>query len=677
MTPSVEDFGRLLFFVSIPFVLLFAVVAVAYAAGFHAQTLQPKLWLRGMLAAALASAFSLGLYGYSYTGSDYQAAQLPLIQRLADPAAYPRDAYVDTAAEFPAAGARLAAKLVREGRSLERAARDLHVAALALTCLAFLFLAYALFNDQAGALLSLALFVISYPLHIASPLAYEVLGKDHFDVSEGMWPLVLFTLALWAPGHTAVASALAGALCWLHPLLGALLLAAIAATAAAECFLDPRQHPLSHLAPALAPGIAVSLPFWALHGGGGDLLRGGASLAQSLRLWYPLAAFAGSWSLPHWLFAAGIVALAAQTVWRSRAYEEYQHRFPALLLGLAALWAMALLVGGWLPLRPLLLLQSFRTDSLLLVLALAAAGHQIRKYLGSARAQTWSAGALLLLAWAGRPTPLYLLSVAALWALWESANEREFESYGPWLWRGCQAVGGALGVWGLASLLAPGGSWALGPDRALGTVLAVALGGLGSWRPALLPAWAKKAVSALILLLAFLPALRVAAWRAQQRTLTTLSERERDAQSLAATLAEMSGPAERFLVPPGEKFRVLLGRPVVFEWNDGVAMQWAPGFDALWRQGVAEFRVDETAMREFWKAQDRRIAGASAPEGIAPPEAAYRALTPKDLAALADKHEAAYVIAYADQPLKSRYFTEVAAGKHFKAYQYLFNYSQK
>src|SRR6185295_14970183 len=144
---------------------------------------------------------------YSFKTSDYQAAQLPLIERLADPEAYPHDAFVDTAAEFPAGMARLAARAVRRNTPLERMARDYHLAALYLTCFAFFFLAQTLFMDLRGSLLALGLFVLSYPLHIASPLAYEIMGKDHFDVSEGAWPFALFTLALWGLGHTAVASA--------------------------------------------------------------------------------------------------------------------------------------------------------------------------------------------------------------------------------------------------------------------------------------------------------------------------------------------------------------------------------------------------------------------------------------------------------------------------------------
>ena len=630
-------------------------------------------WGGAFIAAALAAALSVGLYGYSFKTSDYQAAQLPLIERLADPEAYPHDAFVDTAAEFPSGIARIAAHSLRRGRPLERVARDFHLAALFLTCFAFFFLAQSLFTDLRGSFLALALFVVSFPLHIASPLAYEIMGKDHFDVTEGAWPFALFALAFWGLGHTAVASAAAGALVWLHPLIGVLLLAALAASAAAEGLLDRRQPLIIHLTPALLPGLVVSLPFWMLQANP-KLFSGGALLSGTLRAWYPPAFFAGAWSGPHWLYAAGILALSGYSVWRTRSYEEYHYRLPSLLIGLPALWLTAFLAGDLLHFRPVLLAQFFRTDVLLVIVALSAAGHQIRKYFSSSRAQTWCLGALLLLAWAGRPLWAYLMLATAAWVFWEWANEREFESYGPWLRRGAYGSASLLAGWGLASLFASGASWALEPDRSLGTLAAVLLAGLGAWRAALFPGWARRAATVVLLLLAFLPALRVVAFRVRAGTLASESDRDKDVRDLAASLSELAGPSDRLLTPPGEKFRALLGRPVVFEWNDAMAAQWAPGFDALWLDRLKDFHIDPAAMGPFWKERDRAIAGAATPSGASPLEAAFRALSARDLAALAEKHGATYVVAYADQPLSSRYFTPVASSKYFKAYQYLLDY---
>ena len=63
-----------------------------------------------------------------------------------------------------------------------------------------------------------------------------------------------------------------------------------------------------------------------------------------------------------------------------------------------------------------------------------AALHNARPLVGRARRGNAAALAvltlvvpwLLLLAWAGRPAPGYLVLVALAWALWEWANEREF-----------------------------------------------------------------------------------------------------------------------------------------------------------------------------------------------------------------------------------------------------------
>ena len=164
------------------------------------------------------------------------------------------------------------------------------------------------------------------------------------------------------------------------------------------------------------------------------------------------------------------------------------------------------------------------------------------------------------------------------------------------------------------------------------------------------------------------------AFRAGAETLAFESDRDKDVRDLSASLSELAGPSERLLTPPGEKFRGMLGRSVVFEWNDAMAAQWAPGFDALWLDRLKDFRIDPASMGPFWKERDRDIAGSPSASGAAPLEAAFLALSSRDLAALAEKHGAAYVVAYADQPLSSRYFTPVASSKHFKAYQYLFNY---
>lgn len=642
-----------------------------------------NLWplAAGLLAAALATAASLGVYGYDFGTNAYHVQQLPLIERLGDASVFPRDPYVETAKSFPSHFARMLGWLVQreaeQGRSPERLFWFLHLGASFLTFLAFYALSHSLFQDTWGAVLSLALFVVSQPLHLATPLAMDVVGRSHFDLTTAAWPIAFFILTLWSLHFTGLASLVAGFLGYVHPLMGGQLLAVLTAASLYEAVFDRREHWALRIATAFVPGALAGLPLWAGMVRAGTL--SGDGVAEAMRVWFPAHSFASSWTFAHWLFAVPLLLICAQAVWRARRYEEYRHRFPALLAGLALLWAGGLLFGEGLGWDTVLKAQLYRTDALLLVMALAAVGHDIRKYWGHSRATTWCLGGVLAMAFAGPPKPAYLLLAGGLWLLWEWANEREFEPYGPTLMAALKTLAAAFAVLSLASLWGdPRSAWTFGPEQSLATLFLLTAMGLGWWKAVRIAPWAMRVGTAAVLVAALYPAVHAGVRRLSIGALSPVSPVDREKRELAGWAAKETGPEDLFVVPPGEDFRLSLRRPVAFEWVDGAAMHWRPGFAAAWRRRAGEFGVDEAAMREWWRRRDREtFSGADGTAGPSPVETGFRSLTEAQLAALAAKHQAAYLIAYADMPVFKKHFRQAAAGRTFRVYQYLYNYTDK
>ena len=555
--------------------------------------------------ALLAGLFSLLVRGSDYGHNPYHAQQLPLLERLADPAAYPGDYYVDTARELPSLLGRALAAL--PGGTGAKAFFALHLGSRLAAFAAFWYLSFSLTGSAAGAALGSLLLAAAPQLHTASPLARDLFFRCQFDLSAAAAPFLLLGLAGWfGDGPRLLAGSLACA-AFANPLSALLLLAACAAAGLLELAYYKGQ---GEYARRLGPAVLLAVLALAV------LLARGPEpeLGPALAIWFPAHYFAGSWSAPHLAWGGASLLLAFAGLRAAAGVFRGGKRLAAFSFGLTGLWLFYYCASLLLP-GTVLLSQLYRADSLLWLVFLAL--------LGPLAAHAAANGGTLLLAAAGGlcavsplAGPAWLAAAAALLAL---------AAYRP-----------------AAALSLPVPAGLAAPLRT--ALLAAALTiGLDPW-------------------------LRTAAERGGFGVPAAPAEAE--AAGLGAWAAAATKPADVFFTPPGESLRLALRRPVVFEWTDGAAAHWSPGFAAAWLARARDYGVDPAAAAAWWLAADRDLYGAwTGPRAETPAAKAFRSMDEDRLAALAEKYGAKYLVAYAGMPEFRRRFAPRAAGARYRVYE--------
>lgn len=509
---------------------------------------------------------------------------------------------------------------------------------------AYFELALLLCGSAAPAAMALLFFTVSPALHLASPLAGDVAGRSHFDLSGAAWPALLLGVRAWLESRALAASLWAGAAALLQPLMG---VQALLFMGLAELCSEPRWPDPKALARLLLPGTLCAAPF--------VLRRLFAPAAQVdpaavLRFWYPLHYFADAWSLAHVLSAVSALAFGAALLWTAEGAPR--RRLRGALAAFALLFAAAALAPG----SSLRLLQLFRLDGLLFALALALAARAAWTLAQAESLEDRACAGLLLAAASAKGGPPIWAAAAAAVVLRESPARAGRAAVFAEVF--ALAAAGELALSGAVLPFAPG------PERALALLL---LGALVLLELATRRRWLSLPALGLLAALSFLPWAQVAAYRLSHRAWSPQSGPDRERGELGAWARRGTQPSDLFVVPPLADFRVPLGRPVVWEWIDGAAVHWSAAFGERWVSELRRIGVDSTRLEGYWRRRDEEAYLLRPGAGEAhPAEEAYRLLGSDGRAALALERGARFIVEDASAEPCAPGWREVWKGSYYR-----------
>ena len=515
---------------------------------------------------------SLLLFGYDFGLGPNLAQVLPYINRLADPALYPGDIFLESFSSFPSIYPAAAAFLGRFA-----ALETLHLAAYIAARFFFLALVFDLAETLTGSrrtpFAAVLLAAVSAQANVLTPLGEDPLLKTSFFQSTlaglaGTFSLLLFLKKKYLPAFAAL-----GAMLFING-LSALYLAALYAFAlrgAPDAAAMRRGW-------AVLGAVALGWLAW-LHSLPNRFGGPGPDYSAMLKNWYPGHYFPSGWDGAKWFRIAVFLPLNLLLIHARAAGSPEEKNIRAFLRAFYLLWAAAFVFGEFLPVPRLVNLQFFRSDAFFCLFGLIFAADFLRGLYSEEEPGGWALGALILLSFTETGAAVYPLFALALLAAWR---------YGPaWVFRTAALAGAAFCAKEL--LFLPAAS----PEQKKYTValLLFSLGALSgkNFKSAISPGRA----AALALAAVLIPFLPLINYRVAERAWGNYGGEKASWLELQRWARENTPVQAVFLVPPDTYgFRVFSLRSPVTEWLDGGAMHWAPGFEKDWAQRIADLRAE-------------------------------------------------------------------------------------
>ncbi|MFA5160762.1 MAG: DUF6798 domain-containing protein [Elusimicrobiales bacterium] len=315
----------------------------------------------------VCAAVSLFVYGCAYSSSPNTAQIIPFIKKLMNPSLYPGDFYIASQSAFPSLYPLLMARLAAFF-PLE----SLHFWLYAALKIWFMRLIYLLAMEISGredaAVLSCLLCALSPITNVFSLMGEDPLMKAAMFQTSFSAPLAALSLIYFLRRGYMRAFALVWAVYFINGLTANFLLVMYAAA-----FVAVKENRRAML--RAGAGFAGLMAVWAVW-----YLRlknpfghAGPEFAAILKLWYPGHYFPSQWEMSKWRNVAVFLPLLAYLYIRGMGGCRRAAEAKAFLFAFAAMWAAALFFSEIFPVRQMLVLQFFRSDSLFAPLAMVFA----------------------------------------------------------------------------------------------------------------------------------------------------------------------------------------------------------------------------------------------------------------------------------------------------------------
>jgi hypothetical protein len=570
----------------------------------------------------IALAFALAswaLYGYTLGAASNQLFYLPWVLSKLQPALFAGDPAVASAGRAPTFFWLLLAKMAGFSGLGRACFRPWFLSRVGFG-LATIGITRRLGGDRLAQGISLLLALLSSELFVSSPFAGDPLLHPFLDQTSFCWPFALGAVLLWWDDRRHAAAFALGLLANLNPLVAEITASWLAVDAALAGDTGLREAAeLAALAAAGALPLAVRLVVYPARPAL-DVV-----LAATPNTYLP-----GVWPKERWL-RAGAILVAASALCSAHTRRKTLFR---MLAAAGILWLAAGLASFGTAARPLVQLQWFRLDVVVVWLALAVAGPVLAGELLRAEALAFS-GALAA-AW-GLVT-LYGSPMLAVWSAAIVVNHDRRTRLG---------LGLTVLLYSCLSLTSGLALFRLSPTAALTTAfLSALLASSAVLSTAQLSRVVRAALAALPLGTAAIMSILVSVVRAG-------SPPVRSTQPVEAW-ARTTSPDAKFVVPPDwSGFRLHAWRPVYFEWQDFTMALWDREAATGWKERSAQLGLDWSTFPAWRERQilewDLSVIAAGSP----PLRAPYR-WTPADaprLAALGRKAGAMYLVAPTDSKL--------------------------
>ena len=609
----------------------------------------------------------LTIRGYNYGTNVHHDQILPFILRLMHPGMFRADAYVDSADRYPSLFPQIMAAMAGPHIALPALFGTLYAITIVLLIVGILRLGETLVETPKTALLAAVLILSSQFLNSQSFFGEDAIFRSYLEPTMLAWAALMWALSFWIRGRRKLSFLLLGLAANINPLpvlhIGLACAFGDFFTVSGELLWDRARRwgedgwiaiigssPLWIHLVRMPPSPAVDTGLW----------------IQSLKTWYPFHYFPETWPLGKWLLAGAYVLLYA--VLLLKADRRTRQRFQPLMAGASFLLVMgfaARLSGCSLPIR----LQFFRADALLVLFGSGLTAQ--------AAMRRFQAGTLRGLLCGG-----LLVSTVTIWFCWPLALVSALtllseplipdEGRGGILWQALWVLVIGSSLWSI-DRCSDGQTALVSPYIAL-ALIGISLGMALS--PRVLSGFAKRAVCVGALLLANLPLFGLLADRIKGGTLSNLDREmrsfEREWVSLELWCRDHTPAQSRFIVSPEMwSFRNFSERSVFFQWVDGAAMHWDPGYVAIWRERIADLHGDAGSMGRQWeRLADQRYPALFTPQPEklppSPLEIAYDALTAEDFRRLEEKYRLDYLVAKAAEP--SLPFPILWQGTYYRLY---------
>lgn len=584
-------------------------------------------------AAALgALLLSLLLLGYNF-GSDPNLPQiLPYIAQIDNPGLFPTDSYVETFSSFPSVYPYLIAYAARW-----MPLWWIHFVGYLALKFWLLLLVYelteSLFHDEQAAVLSCFLVALSPLTALWTLMGEDPIMKTCLYHTSFAGPFVLFSLLCFLRGRYVMAFLVAGLLYFVNALMANFL--AVLLFAASASITDWKKY---WKAWAVFFVAIVAFALWHLS----HTNRFGPASADFIRLlkmWYAGHYFPSTWSDEKWTSIAvffGFFAIFVAAQWRQLAARNVFVRFG---IAFAAMWGAAVVFSESVPVRQILVLQFFRSDSIFAVFGLLFAAAFMSELLREKTYAAIAVSGLILTAFFEIAAPLlkaYILVFVLV------------VSYADWRWAKAAAI--LLAV--ICAFYLAAVPSVLTKSAVCLTCIVMYLFSESLGRALPFPLLSAGRGLALSLTLALIPGWPAMVYRVSERSLEYTDADMRDWTDVRLWAKKATPEDAVFFVPLDESgFRVFSDRSAVVEWLDGSAMHWAPGFETEWSRRIGDL---VSAGGESSRDIDR-----SSIEG-------YYKIREKDFVALGKKYQAGYVITRPDTKLK---FPLLYSNPHFVVYK--------
>ena len=569
------------------------------------------------MCACVAAALSLLIYGWSYSTNPNTAQIIPFIKKLANPALYPGDFYSASLSAFPSLYPRLMAGLARFF-PLE----PLHFALYLCVKVWFMWLVYKLamelFGREDAAAMGCFLTAASPLSNLLALMGEDPLLKTALFQTSFAAPFALLSL-IWFLRRKYIPAFI---LLWVVYFINGLSANFLAALYFAV-FIGSKPNRAAMLK---AGGVFAALMLvWAVwymrlsnpFGGAGP------EFAGLLKLWYPGHYFPSGWSAEKWRSIAIFLPLLAWFYFDGLKYTALRAEIKAFLIAFAALWLGAAFFAEAVPVRQIIVMQLFRSDSFFAAIGLLFAARALCALAGEGARGTALAG-LLLCAFLELTPPLCSPYVFAVFFADRLAP------------RAAKIAAALLALFAVSGLFMSPQSW--------GKSIVVLLLAMWYLADAGLKFVLGRRRYALICALALLPFLPGMAQRISGgfEYLDAEDNAWLDAQSWARRHTPESAV---FLTPPDRYgFRVFSERAPVVEWLDGAAMHWAPGAEKIWFGRIS-------AVRSAAAAASARKRGAPDAGALSAQDLGYGELDMKGFQDLAGLYRADYCVVHAGKEI--------------------------
>ncbi len=610
------------------------------------------------------SLFFWGLHGYNYATNVHHDQVLPYVLKSLHPEEFAGDPYVATLVRYPSLFPSGVALIAKTGCPLPVLFGLLQTLTVFVLTAGLLHLLTAWLELPAAVLLASIFVLASQFLNGQSFFGEDAIFRGYLEPTTVSWALLVWALSFWFRRRRSWGLLFLGLAADINPLpafhVGLALGISTLLTARTGRWRDAaEQWGWSGLAgaAAIAP-LLIRMARMPARPAVDSLL-----VVQSLKAWYPFHYFPDTWPLGKWLLAFAYVLL--YTVLLVQADIGLRQRVQTWMAATALVICCGF-VAAWLQSSVLVRMQFFRADVLLVLFGIALTARAVadRFQRGSLRDVLWggmlSATATIWFCW-----PLTL--AAAVGLVLEDAQKLATLRRIFWV-----VVLGAC-LWSI-NRCADGESALVSP------FIALALGGASVVMllpPHPLPPVMRKALSAGLLLLTFLP---FASLLQERVALGTLSNVDPEMLpmvdewfELQAWCRQHTPIGSRFIVPSDMwSFRVGSERSVFFHWVDGAAIHWDPAYVSIWRERLAAVHGDLAAMERQWSLLAKQRYPSlflPRPEPLPPSpiETAFDALTADDFVRLKGSYRLDYLVTRVGAPPFP--FPVLLQGHYFRLYE--------